>query len=63
MPDPELAELFSPAVVYDLTDVEIQRIAGENNESAAMRKRMTEKLQVMDVGPAIEVVQDNWLVY
>jgi hypothetical protein len=32
--------------------VEIQRIAGENNESAAMRKRMTEKLQVLESGVA-----------
>jgi hypothetical protein len=48
----KLPDLLSPEVVYDLTDAEIQRIAGENHESAAKRMRMTAKLRVLERGIA-----------
>ncbi|KAF2034799.1 hypothetical protein EK21DRAFT_55853 [Setomelanomma holmii] len=46
----KLPDLFSPEIVYDLTDAEIQRIAGENHESAAKRMRTMEKLRVLEGG-------------
>lgn len=46
----KLPDLFSPEIVYDLTDAEIQRIAGENHESAAERMLTMEKLRVLEGG-------------
>jgi hypothetical protein len=48
----KLPDLLSPDVVYVLTDVEVQRIAGESSESAAERVRTTHKLQVLESGMA-----------
>jgi hypothetical protein len=44
----KLPDLLSPEIVYDLTVAEIQRIAGENHESAAKRIRTMEKLRVLE---------------
>ncbi|KAF1839329.1 hypothetical protein BDW02DRAFT_486694 [Decorospora gaudefroyi] len=44
----KLPDILSPEVVYDLTDAETQRIAGENHESAAKRTRTIEKLRVLE---------------
>lgn len=46
----KLPDLLSPDVVCDLTDVDVHRIAGESNESAAERVRVMQKLQVLEAG-------------
>ncbi|KAI1121098.1 hypothetical protein F5Y10DRAFT_288917 [Nemania abortiva] len=46
----ELPGLLAPEVIYDLTDAEVQRVAGESQESAAERARATEKLHVLENG-------------
>jgi hypothetical protein len=48
----KLLDLLTPDVVCDLTDVEVQRIAGESNESAAERLSATDKLRVLESGIA-----------
>lgn len=46
----KLPELFSTEAVCDLTDSQVQRIAGESKESIAERSRATQKLQVLEIG-------------
>ena len=46
----KLPSLLSSDVICGLTDAEIQRLAGESTESAAERKRATEKLTVLENG-------------
>ncbi|KAK6584650.1 hypothetical protein PZA11_002874 [Diplocarpon coronariae] len=47
-----LPDLLSPDVIMDLTDEEVQRIAGESVESVAERGRAMHKLQVLETGMA-----------
>ncbi|KAI2622504.1 P-loop containing nucleoside triphosphate hydrolase protein [Hypoxylon sp. NC1633] len=47
-----LPGLLAPEVIYDLTDIEVQRIAGESQESVAERERATKKLRVLENGMA-----------
>ncbi|KAJ2998138.1 hypothetical protein NUW58_g419 [Xylaria curta] len=46
----ELPRLFSPDIVYDLTDEEVRLIAAESEISVAERERLNEKLVVLQRG-------------
>jgi hypothetical protein len=46
----KLPSLFIPEMVYDMTKDTIVRLAGENEDTIAERKRCTEKLAVLDAG-------------
>ncbi|KAI1498406.1 P-loop containing nucleoside triphosphate hydrolase protein [Biscogniauxia marginata] len=43
-----LPHLFTPEIVWNLTDAEIQRIAAESDASVTTRERVTEKLRVLE---------------
>jgi hypothetical protein len=46
----KLPDLLSPDIICDLTDEQIQRIAGESSELATDRKSAMEKLKVLESG-------------
>ena len=48
----KLSGLLSPETIFDLADADLQRIAGESDESTAERVRATEKLEVLESGMA-----------
>ncbi|PBP22809.1 hypothetical protein BUE80_DR006361 [Diplocarpon rosae] len=48
----KLPDLLSSDVILDLTDEDVQRIAGESIESVAERARTVHKLQVLETGMA-----------
>lgn len=45
-----LPSLLSTEAICDLTDAELQRIAGENDRAAAERAQTTEKLEILRSG-------------
>ncbi|KAI6082444.1 P-loop containing nucleoside triphosphate hydrolase protein [Hypoxylon rubiginosum] len=47
-----LPDLLTPEVIYDLTDAEVRRIAGESHKSTSERARATGKLRVLGDGMA-----------
>ncbi|KAI6080250.1 P-loop containing nucleoside triphosphate hydrolase protein [Hypoxylon rubiginosum] len=48
----QLPDLLAPEAIYDLTDAEVRRIAGESHESTVERARTTDKLRILESGMA-----------
>ena len=46
----KLSSIFSSDVICDMTDDDINELAGESPETAAQRKYLTEKLKVLEEG-------------
>ena len=45
-----LPDIFSTEVILDLTAEDVTRLAAESEEAAAERKRLAEKLEILEIG-------------